>query len=298
VCHAHALIDHSPFLLTESRLSRNQGTKLNARSAASTDGAPAGRRCSEFPEPIENDRDPDPSLRVGFMRTVHNSTVAQRMLLGGPALANRLLDPLERTSEILFGLIMVLTFTSSISLAVGGRAETREVLIGALACNVAWGFVDAVMFLMAKFMERARNLATLRSIGAASQPATAHRLILEGLPPLVSAVLTTSEVETIRHRLSEQGGAHQSIRLTGRDVVAALGVFLLVFLSTFPVVIPFLVMKNAMVALRTSNAIALVMLFITGWSLGRYAGRPGWRVGLGMMAIGVALVATTVALGG
>jgi VIT1/CCC1 family predicted Fe2+/Mn2+ transporter len=213
-------------------------------------------------------------------------------------LTKRLLDPVERTSEILFGLIMVLTFTSSLSVAEGGHEETREVLVGALACNVAWGFVDAVMFLMAKFMERARNLATLRSIGAASQPATAHRLILAGLPPLVSAVLTTSEVETVRECLRAQGEAHLGIGLTGRDIAAAAGVFLLVFLSTFPVVIPFLIVRNAMAALRLSNAIALVMLFVTGWSLGLSVGRPGWRAGLGMMAIGVVLVAITIALGG
>ena len=45
-------------------------------------------------------------------------------------------------------------------------------------------------------------------------------------------------------------------------------------------------------------AVAALMLFGTGWSLGRYAGRPGWRAGLGMVAIGVGLVALTVALGG
>ena len=56
--------------------------------------------------------------------------------------------------------------------------------------------------------------------------------------------------------------------------------------------------RNVVTALRASNAIAIVMLFITGWSLGRYAGRPGWRAGLGMVAVGIALVALTMALGG
>jgi hypothetical protein len=213
-------------------------------------------------------------------------------------LTQRLLDPVERTSEILFGIIMVLTFTSSISVVQGGREETREILVGALACNFAWGLVDAVMFLMSRFIERARNLATLRAIGGAPSPTVAHRLILDGLPPLVSATLSASEVESLRQRLREQGEAHRSVRMTTRDVVAAVGVFLLVFLSTFPVVIPFLIVSNPVTALRASNAVALVMLFITGWSLGTYAGRPGWRAGLGVMAIGLVLVVITIALGG
>ncbi len=82
------------------------------------------------------------------------------------------------------------------------------------------------------------------------------------------------------------------------DVVAAVGVFLLVFLSTFPVAIPFLIVRNPLTALRLSNAIALVMLFVTGWSLGTHAGMPGWRAGLGVMAIGLVLVVITIALGG
>jgi VIT family protein len=213
-------------------------------------------------------------------------------------LTQRLLDPVERTSEILFGLIMVLTFTSSISVAAGGREETREILIDALACNFAWGLVDGVMFLMSRFIEQARNLATLRAIGDARSPAVAHRLILDGLPPLVSATLSTSEIESLRQRLSAQVEEHRSVRITTHDVVAAVAVFLLVFLSTFPVAVPFLIVRNPLTALRLSNAVALVMLFITGWSLGTYGGRPGWRAGLGVMAIGLVLVAITIALGG
>jgi hypothetical protein len=220
------------------------------------------------------------------------------MLFRGAALANRLLDPLERTSEILFGLIMVLTFTSSIDVALGGRGETRTVLVGAVACNLAWGLVDAVMFLITKLMGRARDLATLRAIRAAHHPDAAQSLILGALPPVVSAVLSPSEVATLHQRLSQSGESHSELQLETGDLVAAAGVFLLVFLSTFPVVIPFLLIREPAVALRTSNAIALVMLFATGWSLGRYAGRPGWRTGLSMVAIGVVLVATTMALGG
>jgi VIT1/CCC1 family predicted Fe2+/Mn2+ transporter len=154
------------------------------------------------------------------------------------------------------------------------------------------------MFLMSRFIERARSLATLRAIGGAPSPTVAHRLILDGLPPLVAATLSASEVESLRQRLSEQVKRHQVVRITMSDVFAAVGVFLLVFLSTLPVAIPFLIVRNPLQALRLSNGIALVMLFITGWSLGTYAGRPGWRAGLGVLAIGLVLVVITIALGG
>ena len=85
-------------------------------------------------------------------------------------------------------------------------------------------------------------------------------------------------------------------RAAGGPVAGAL--FLLVFLATFPVVIPFLFMHNAQPALRVSNAIAIVLLFLTGYAFGRLAGRRPWVVGVSMVVLGVALVSMTMALGG
>ena len=89
-----------------------------------------------------------------------------------------------------------------------------------------------------------------------------------------------------------------SPRLTKDDWLGAVAVFLLVFLSTFPIVIPFLVFTHVHLALRISNLIALVMLFITGSWLARYGGHSPLWSGLTMMLIGVVLVAITIALGG
>jgi hypothetical protein len=50
----------------------------------------------------------------------------------------RVLAPIDRVSEVLFGLIMVLTFTGSLSVAEAGRDDVRTMLIGALGCNLAW----------------------------------------------------------------------------------------------------------------------------------------------------------------
>ena len=46
---------------------------------------------------------------------------------GEPALSTnkRVLEPVDRVSEILFGLIMVLTFTGSLGVAEAGREDIR-----------------------------------------------------------------------------------------------------------------------------------------------------------------------------
>ena len=212
-------------------------------------------------------------------------------------MAQRVLDPLERSSEILFGLIMVLTFTTSISVAEAGRDETHSVLVGALSCNLAWGIVDAAMYLMASFMTRARGLAAHRALRRASDRETAHQLIRDALPDAAGQALTADAIESLRQRLLGQELPSET-RLSRADLAGAIGVFLLVFLSTFPVVIPFIVIPDARMAMRMSNTVAVLMMFGTGWSLGRYAGTSGWRTGLSMVAIGVVLMVITVALGG
>ena len=73
---------------------------------------------------------------------------------------------------------------------------------------------------------------------------------------------------------------------------------MLVFLSTFPVVIPFLFASDAKLALRISNGIAILMLFITGYAFGRYAGHSPWLTGVAMVIVGSVLVGITIGLGG
>ena len=87
-------------------------------------------------------------------------------------------------------------------------------------------------------------------------------------------------------------------RLEQDDWRGAAGVFLLVFLCTFPVVVPFIFMHNAGPALRVSNVVAILMLFSTGYAFGRLSGYRPWLVGISMVVLGMILVGMTMALGG
>ena len=212
--------------------------------------------------------------------------------------SKRVLEPIDRVSEVLFGLIMVLAFTGSLSVAEAGRAEVRTMLIGALGCNLAWGIIDGVLYLMGCLAEKGRGLLTFRAVRKATDPREAQRLIADALPPVVAAVMEPSELETIHQRLKQLPAPPEKARLKKDDWLGAVGVFLLVFLSTFPVVIPFIFMHDAGPALRVSNAIAIVMLFLTGYAFGRMSGRHPWLFGISMVALGMILVGLTMALGG
>jgi len=216
----------------------------------------------------------------------------------GTQSSGRVLEPVERLSEILFGLIMVLTFTCTISVANADREEVRGVLIGAIGCNVAWGIVDGVMYLMSVLLDRGHGLRIARAVRAAKDPAQGRKLVADALPEPLDELLEESALEGVRARILALPETKQKPRLTIRDFKGALGVFLLVFLSTFPVVVPFLVFPHLHRAMRFSNAVAIVMLYLTGHSYGHHAGLGKVATGLAMVAIGLLLVAITIALGG
>ena len=210
----------------------------------------------------------------------------------------RVLEPIDRVSEVLFGLIMVLTFTGSLSVAEAGRDDVRTMLIGALGCNLAWGIIDGVLYLLGCLAEKGRSLLAFHAVRKAADPTEAQRLIADALPSTIASVLKPSELEAVSQRLKQLPERPERASLDKDDWLGAGGVFLLVFLCTFPVVIPFMVMSHAGPALRVSNVIAIVMLFWTGYAFGRMTGRHPWLVGISMVVLGLVLVGMTMALGG
>jgi hypothetical protein len=208
------------------------------------------------------------------------------------------LDPIARSSEVLFGLIMALTFTGTLSAATAGREEVRTLLIGAIGCNVAWGIVDAVMFLMSSLTERGHALLAIRAVRDAASPQDAYRVITDAMPPVLASLLTDDDFEKMRQGLVGMGELPPRAALSKQDWLGAIAVFLLVFLSTFPVVIPFLVFRDVHVAIRASNVVAIVMLFAVGYWLALHGGRSPWRTGFSVVLLGVVLVAIAIALGG
>jgi hypothetical protein len=218
--------------------------------------------------------------------------------VGSGGAPERVLDPVERLSEVLFGLIMVLTFTCSISAGSDGREEVRAVVVGAIGCNLAWGIVDAVMYLLTLMIERGRGLTIARGVQGSRDPAHARRSIREALPEVLDELFEDAAIEGVRAKFQALPALPAKPRLEARDWRGALGVFLLVFLSTFPVVLPFLFFSPVHLAMRISNGVAIALLYVTGHSLAHYAGLRPVRMGLAMVAIGIVLVGLTIALGG
>jgi len=208
------------------------------------------------------------------------------------------LDMVERINEVVFGLIMVLTFTCTMSAATGGREEVRTVLWAALGCNVAWGIIDAFIYIFSVLMYRGEALDTLRHIRKAKSDEEANEAIKDIMPTLLGNLMKSEHVDQLRAEINKLPEPPSTAIFTWNDFLGAVKIFLLVFISTFPVTIPFIFIQDVYLALRISNGIALVLLFITGYYFGKQTRYKSFVTGLAVMSIGVLLVAMTIALGG
>src|SRR5262249_7283370 len=115
---------------------------------------------------------------------------------------------------------------------------------------------------------------------------------------VIASLLKPAELESIRERALDLPEPPRHARLDFRDWWGAFGVFLLVFVSTFPVAIPFMVVERLGLAMRLSNLVAIVMLFLAGYAYGRVIHRSPLAIGAVAVFVGVIIVTFTIALGG
>ena len=207
------------------------------------------------------------------------------------------LDPMDRISEVLFGVIMVLTVTGALSVATADRLEISEMLVGALGCNLAWGVIDAGLYLMGRLQERGRTIQTFRAVRDSTDEVAARQIVAKTLPAVLVTALPSSELEVMRQAVRTMPEPPLP-RLTMTDIGGSVAVFLLVFLVTLPLVMPFLFIGEPRLALRVSNSIAVALLFLSGYVFGQRAGLRPWASGLAMVVVGILLVGLTIALGG
>ena len=193
---------------------------------------------------------------------------------------------------------MVLSFTGAISAATAGRQEIRELLWAALGCNLAWGLVDAIMYVMNVLLERGHSLDIIKRITLSGSLEMSREIFREEIQPAVSGLIKDEELDQFIDRLKQLPEPSKRNLLTGTDLVSALEIFLLVFLCTLPVALPFALFHEVAFAMRASNGVAILLLFIGGYILARYAGFSRFFTAAIYVIIGVLLVTLTMILGG
>ena len=212
------------------------------------------------------------------------------------------LDPVDSMAEILFGLIMVLSFTLAAGFVAGeGKAGVHGLLIATLGCNVAWGIIDGVMHIMTSLMHRGHRMRFIAAIQSARDEGTKRRIVAAEMEDSLAAHITEAERDSI-HRTIVSMASHArtgSLRISRDDWMGALNCFLLVVLTTLPAALPFLLIRDdRFLALRVSNFLLAGMLFGVGYLWARFAGMRPWVSAFVFLLTSLGLVAVAILLGG
>ena len=218
------------------------------------------------------------------------------------SLVHRFVDPTTSLGEILFGLIMTLTFTLGAGIIIEdeGREGARQLLIAVIGCNIAWGLIDGALYLVGELFGRGRLRRIGRMIRQSPTRTRAEALVAEELDELLGDITSDAERAALYRRIVENVHAKPPTAnaVTKDDITGALMSCLLVIVTSIPAAIPFLLFDEARFALRVSNGILLGLLFISGYLWARHTLSRPWLVGFSFLAGGIVLVLVAIALGG
>jgi VIT1/CCC1 family predicted Fe2+/Mn2+ transporter len=177
---------------------------------------------------------------------------------------------------------------------------TRELLGSVLGCNLAWGLINALMFVMDRVVERSRVARMVEAVRGAPNEEQGLALIRDELEPKLRAVCSWEERECLYQAIFRniKNAAVPKTMVQREEIGGALVTFLVVVLTAVPAIVPFLFLGNLSVALRVSNGLLLGLLFLVGYCWARQTKVNPWLTGLGVMLHGAAVVGVAKALGG
>lgn len=212
---------------------------------------------------------------------------------------HRYMTPENRLAEVMCGLVMVLSFTTTTNAAFTDITP-RQLLIAVLGCNTAWGIVDGVTYILGNLLLRSQANQALVRLQQADQPAEIKQSIDALIGEEIHDFIDPSQRPQL-HAWIREGAIKvkpQPVKVTREDIYTAAACFIIVFLSTLPLAVPFMFMADKTLALRVSNFLALGMLFVMGYRWAKNVGANRWQIGIGMWLLGLVLVIITVVLGG
>jgi len=208
----------------------------------------------------------------------------------------------DRLVEVLCGVIMVLVMIGYLRLSLMGEDHIelkRTMILIPLGCNAAWGIIDGIMYVLTDLIERGKIYRL--SIKTKKDQEEIKSSIEDELSSTVVDVLEEEEKEKISDEILKRvnpSDIEKPEGITKKDLVVILFTFLTVFSTAIPLIIPFIIFDDIILAIRISFAIGIAILFSIGLFWGKYASRNKIRSALAIVTIGIIVVGITIALGG
>jgi hypothetical protein len=218
-----------------------------------------------------------------------------------------LLDPIDRLSETIFSVLILLTFTLAFRIFMLGPDQTvtadyvNDLILAALGATVAWGIIDGVMYALVEVLQRGERHRILWYIQAASNEEEAKEAIADEFDYILEPITGESQRDMLYRDILDhlQDSQPRAIGLKREDFTGAMASVLVAIVAVAPSFVPLLLFRDDYaLAIRLSNVVSFIVLFIAGYEWGKYTGMSSWKMGLLVMAVGALLVGIAIPLGG
>ncbi len=220
-----------------------------------------------------------------------------------------MLDPIDELSQVIYSILILLTFTLAFRIfklqsGAGVHLESeqvRELLLAAFGAAMAWGIIDGLMYVLTSVFERSEKQRMLRTVQSAPGDAEAIAAIANELDFTLEPITTEGKRQALYGDVLEylRESRPQHIGLKREDLLGGVGTLLVAIVAAIPPLAPFVLISGSpFLALRASNVVSFVVLFISGWRWGRRTHSNPWLTGLTLMLAGAAMVLIAIPLGG
>lgn len=221
----------------------------------------------------------------------------------------RVLDPIDRLSETIFSVLILLTFTMAYRVF-WLRSDPYEpispdylvdLFLAALGATLAWGVIDGVIYALLAVFERGEKHRFLAGVQAAGTRDEGLQAVADEFDYMLEPITGAEQRRLLYADVLDhlRDSRPQPVMLTREDLYGALACVVVALLAVLPSLLPLVVLRDySWVAIRTSNFVSVVVLFVTGYRWGKYSGGSPIKTGLLLAAMGVMLAAIAIPLGG
>jgi VIT1/CCC1 family predicted Fe2+/Mn2+ transporter len=220
-----------------------------------------------------------------------------------------LLDPIDLLAEVIFSVLIVLTFTLWFGVfklgANPGKVisveSMNEYILAAFGATLAWGMIDGIAYLLLSVLARGERHLLVTEIQAAETDQEAVDVIAGEFDHILEPITGEGQRQALYADMLEHLRDSQPRRVgfQREDLAGALGSVLVAVLAVLPAFVPLVLLRQQPVlAVRLSNIVSFIVLFIAGYQWGRYTGANPWKTGLLLLGAGAIMVAIAISLGG
>lgn len=225
------------------------------------------------------------------------------------SLLDQLPDPIDLLAEVIFSVLIILTFTLWFGIIKLGANPDKvitaeymsEFTVAVFGATLAWGIIDGIMLALLSVFERGERHRFLADLQAAGNDEEAIDLIAAefdfGLEPITGEQQRQDLYADMLEHLRDS--KPRPVGFQSEDLVGAVTSVVVAVLAIIPSLIPLLLLRDqGILAVRLSNIVSFIVLFIAGYLWGRYTRANPWKTGLLLLSAGVIMMAIAIPLGG